>query len=140
VSIGAVKLTIPIDAATSLSTPRSARNRNGAGQFETKLPQLSGLDAAPATAFDVTLLNIGANKIDVIREVRAFTALGLREAKDLVEDAPTILKEDVSWSEAERIWTALEKVGATVSLGPKRRRGNGQSLILPTMGEVRDGL
>lgn len=75
--------------------------------------------AAPAeekTEFDVILLEAGANKIGVIKEVRAITALGLKEAKDLVEGAPKSVKEAVSKADAEEIKKKLEAAGAKVEL------------------------
>ena len=75
--------------------------------------------AAPVeeqTEFTVVLAAIGDKKIEVIKEVRAITALGLKEAKDLVEGAPKPVKEGVSKDEAEKIKAALEKVGAKVEL------------------------
>ena len=75
--------------------------------------------AAPVeeqTEFTVVLSSIGDKKIEVIKEVRAITALGLKEAKDLVEAAPKPVKEGVSKEEAEKIKAALEKVGAKVEL------------------------
>jgi large subunit ribosomal protein L7/L12 len=75
--------------------------------------------AAPVeekTEFTVVLAAIGEKKIEVIKEVRAITALGLKEAKDLVEGAPKSVKEGVSKEEAEKIKAALEKVGAKVEL------------------------
>jgi large subunit ribosomal protein L7/L12 len=66
--------------------------------------------------FTVVLSAIGDKKIEVIKEVRAITALGLKEAKDLVEGAPKPVKEGVSKEEAEKIKAALEKVGAKVEL------------------------
>ena len=75
--------------------------------------------AAPVeeqTEFTVILSAIGDKKIEVIKEVRAITALGLKEAKDLVEAAPKPVKEGVSKEEAEKIKAALEKVGAKVEL------------------------
>ena len=68
------------------------------------------------TEFDVMLMEAGANKINVIKEVRAITGLGLKEAKDLVEGAPKPLKEGVAKDEAEKIKATLEKVGAKVEL------------------------
>ena len=68
------------------------------------------------TEFTVILAAIGDKKIEVIKEVRAITALGLKEAKDLVEGAPKAVKEGVSKEEAEKIKAALEKVGAKVEL------------------------
>jgi large subunit ribosomal protein L7/L12 len=75
--------------------------------------------AAPAeekTEFTVVLAAIGDKKIEVIKEVRALTGLGLKEAKDLVEGAPKPVKEGVTKDEAEKIKATLEKVGAKVEL------------------------
>ena len=75
--------------------------------------------AAPAeekTAFDIILTDGGAQKVQVIKEIRGFTTLGLKEAKDLVEGAPKTLKEGVSKKEAEEIKKKLEAVGAKVEL------------------------
>jgi large subunit ribosomal protein L7/L12 len=76
-------------------------------------------DAAPAeekTEFDVVLVDVGANKIAVIKEVRTITALGLKDAKDLVEAAPKPVKEGVSKDEANKIKEVLEKAGAKVEV------------------------
>ena len=80
--------------------------------------------AAPAAAaaveekteFDVILTSAGAQKINVIKEVRAITGLGLKEAKDLVEGAPKSVKDGVQKAEAEEIKKKLEAAGATVDL------------------------
>jgi large subunit ribosomal protein L7/L12 len=75
--------------------------------------------AAPAeekTEFTVVLASAGAQKINVIKEVRAITSLGLKEAKDLVEGAPKPVKEGVSKDEADKIKKQLEGAGATVEL------------------------
>ena len=79
----------------------------------------SGAAATPVeeqTEFSVILAAIGDKKIEVIKEVRAITALGLKEAKDLVEAAPKPIKEGVSKEEAEKIKAALEKAGAKVEV------------------------
>jgi large subunit ribosomal protein L7/L12 len=68
------------------------------------------------TEFNVILAASGANKINVIKEVRAITSLGLKEAKDLVEGAPKPVKEGVSKDEADKIKKQLEAAGATVEL------------------------
>ncbi|MEJ5083800.1 MULTISPECIES: 50S ribosomal protein L7/L12 [unclassified Ochrobactrum] len=68
------------------------------------------------TEFDVVLVEGGANKINVIKEVRAITGLGLKEAKDLVEAAPKAVKEAASKDEAEKIKAQLEAAGAKVEL------------------------
>lgn len=75
--------------------------------------------AAPVeekTEFDVILANAGAQKINVIKEVRAITSLGLKEAKDLVEGAPKAVKEGVSKDEAAKLKAQLEAAGATVEI------------------------
>ncbi len=75
--------------------------------------------AAPAeeqTEFSVILANAGAKKIQVIKEVRAVTSLGLKEAKDLVDGAPKPVKEGVAKQEAEEIRAKLEAAGATVEI------------------------
>jgi large subunit ribosomal protein L7/L12 len=76
--------------------------------------------AAPAaeekTEFTVMLAAVGEKKIEVIKEVRALTGLGLKEAKDLVEGAPKAVKEGVNKDEAAKIKATLEKVGAKVEL------------------------
>lgn len=80
----------------------------------------AGAGAAPAaeakTEFDVILAASGDNKINVIKEVRAITGLGLKEAKDLVEGAPKPLKEGVAKAQAEEMKKKLEAVGAKVEL------------------------
>jgi len=68
------------------------------------------------TEFNVILAAAGANKINVIKEVRVITGLGLKEAKDLVEGAPKAVKEGVSKDEADKIKKQLEAAGATVEL------------------------
>jgi large subunit ribosomal protein L7/L12 len=78
-----------------------------------------GAAAAPAeekTEFTVVLTAVGEKKIEVIKEVRALTGLGLKEAKDLVEGAPKPVKEDVTKDEAEKVKAQLEKAGAKVEL------------------------
>jgi large subunit ribosomal protein L7/L12 len=80
----------------------------------------AGGEAAEAevekTEFDVVLASFGEKKINVIKEVRAMTGLGLKEAKDLVESAPKAVKEGVSKDEAETLKKKLEEAGATVEL------------------------
>ena len=72
--------------------------------------------AEEKTEFDVILTDAGANKIGVIKEVRAITNLGLKEAKDLVDGAPKEIKKGVAKDEAEKIKKQLEAVGAKVEL------------------------
>jgi large subunit ribosomal protein L7/L12 len=79
----------------------------------------AGGGAAPAeekTEFTVVLASAGDKKIEVIKEVRTLTGLGLKEAKDLVEGAPKTVKEGVNKEEADKIKATLEKVGAKVEL------------------------
>src|SRR5882757_4123254 len=82
-------------------------------------PAAGGAGAAAAeekTEFSVVLASAGDKKIEVIKEVRAITGLGLKEAKDLVEGAPKAVKDGVSKDEAEKIKAQLEKAGAKVEL------------------------
>ncbi len=79
----------------------------------------AGGEAAPAeekTEFDVVLAAVGDKKINVIKEVRAITGLGLKEAKDLVDGAPKPIKEGIAKEEAEELKGKLEAAGATVEL------------------------
>ena len=75
-----------------------------------------GAAAEEKTEFTVVLADVGGKKINVIKEVRAITGLGLKEAKELVESAPKELKEDVSKDEADEIKEKLEAAGAKVEL------------------------
>ncbi|WWO97864.1 MAG: 50S ribosomal protein L7/L12 [Candidatus Dasytiphilus stammeri] len=68
------------------------------------------------TEFDIILSAIGSNKIAVIKAVRSITGLGLKEAKDLVESAPTVIKEGISKGDADGLKKSLEDVGASVEL------------------------
>lgn len=80
---------------------------------------MAGAGGAPAeekTEFDVVLTSAGANKINVIKEVRTITGLGLKEAKDLVEGAPKTVKEAVSKEEADKLKKSLEAAGAQVEV------------------------
>jgi large subunit ribosomal protein L7/L12 len=87
-------------------------------------PMAVAAGAAPAAAkpveekteFTVVLTEAGANKINVIKEIRTITALGLKESKDLVEGAPKTVKEGVTKEEAAKIKEALEKAGAKVEI------------------------
>ena len=106
-----------------------------AAELATKLEETWGVSAAAPVAvaavagapaegeaavekdeFDVVLAAVGDKKINVIKEVRAITGLGLKEAKDLVESAPKPVKEAVGKDEAEELKKKLEEVGATVEL------------------------
>lgn len=85
----------------------AAANTNAAG---------GAAAAADKTDFEVILAAAGDKKIEVIKEVRTFTGLGLKEAKDLVEGAPKSLKKGATKEEADKIKAALEKVGAKVEV------------------------
>lgn len=90
-----------------------------AASFAAAAPAAAGAAAPAAEAkdkFEVVLSAIGDNKINVIKEVRGITGLGLKEAKDLVESAPKSLKSDVAKDEAEEIKKKLEAAGAKVEL------------------------
>ena len=86
------------------------------------MAMVAGPDAGPEaeeeeqTSFKVELKDFGANKIQVIKAVRAATGLGLKEAKGLVDSAPSVIKEDLSKEEAEKLKAELEAAGATVAL------------------------
>ncbi len=93
-----------VSAAAAVAAPAAAGGGAAAPVAEEK------------TEFDVILTGDGGKKINVIKEVRAITALGLTEAKTLVESAPKAVKEGVSKDEAEKIKKQLEDAGATVEL------------------------
>ncbi len=91
----------------------------GGGVVMAAGPAAAGAEAEAVeekTTFDVVLKSFGEKKIQVIKEVRALTALGLKEAKDLVEGAPKLVKEGLNKDEAEAAKKKLEEVGATVEL------------------------
>ena len=92
----------------SAAAPVAVAAAPGAGAAESA--------AEEKTEFDVVLAEAGSNKIAVIKEVRTITALGLKEAKDLVEGAPKPLKQGVAKAEAEEMKKALEAAGAKVEL------------------------
>jgi large subunit ribosomal protein L7/L12 len=82
-------------------------------------PAAAAAEAAPVeeqTEFNLILTSFGANKVSVIKSVRALTGLGLKEAKDAVEGVPTTLKEAISKGEAEAAKKELEEAGATVEI------------------------
>ncbi|CAI7989474.1 50S ribosomal protein L7/L12 [Geodia barretti] len=79
-------------------------------------PSAAGAGDEEQTEFSITLADFGANKINVIKAVREITDLGLREAKELVESAPTRVREGVNKDEADSIKTKLEDAGATVQV------------------------
>src|ERR1700688_1825736 len=93
-----------VSAAAPVAVAAAAGGRAGA------------VAAVEQTEFTVVLATIGEKKINVIKEVRAITGLGLKEAKDLVEGAPKAVKEGVNKDEAEKIKAQLEKAGAKVEL------------------------
>lgn len=93
----------PAQAAVA-AAPAAAGGDGEAGAAEEK------------TAFDVVLAGIGGNKIAVIKEVRSMTGLGLKEAKEIVDEAPNTIKEGVPKDEAEEMRTKLEEAGAEVEL------------------------
>ena len=72
--------------------------------------------AEEKTDFEIVLTSAGANKINVLKEVRTITGLGLKEAKDLVDNAPKAVKEGIKKEEAEEIKKKLEELGATIEL------------------------
>ena len=112
------KLTL-IEAAELVKAMEEKFGVSAAAPVAVAAAPAAGAAAAPAeekTSFDVILASAGANKIAVIKEVRAITNLGLVEAKTLVESAPKPLKEGAKKEEAEEIKAKLEAAGATVEL------------------------
>jgi large subunit ribosomal protein L7/L12 len=87
-----------------------------AASFASAAPAASAAVAEVKDKFEVVLMAAGENKINVIKEVRAITGLGLKEAKDLVEAAPKTVKSDVPTAEAEELKKKLEAAGAKVEL------------------------
>ena len=79
-------------------------------------PAAAGPAAEEKTSFDVVLKNAGANKLNVVKVVKAETGLGLKEAKELVDGAPSTIKEALAKAEAEALKKALEEAGAEVEL------------------------
>ena len=79
-------------------------------------PVVGDVATEEKSEFDLVLVEVGSNKIPVIKEVRTITGLGLKEAKDLVEGAPQPIKKDVAKVEAEEMKNSLEAVGAKVEL------------------------
>ena len=90
----------------------------GGGMMMAAMPGAGGGEEAAEekTEFDVVMTSFGEKKINVIKEVRGITGLGLKEAKDLVEDIPAKIKEGVTKEEAEEVKKALEEAGASIEL------------------------
>ena len=113
------KLTV-MEAAELAKALEEAWGVSAAAAVAVAAPGGGGGDAAPAaeekTEFDVILTGDGGKKIQVIKEVRAITALGLTEAKTLVESAPKAIKEGVNKAEAEEIKSKIEAAGGTVEI------------------------
>src|SRR3569623_1730991 len=112
------KLTV-MEAAELAKALEEAWGVSAAAAVAVAAPAGGGEAAAPAeekTEFDVILTGDGGKKIQVIKEVRAITALGLTEAKTLVEGAPKAVKEGVNKEEAEKLKKQLEEAGATVEI------------------------
>ena len=117
----ALKLTEEMTAIELASYAKAMRDKFGitASPVAVAAAPAAGGGAAVAEAqdaFDVILTNAGANKINVIKEIRAITSLGLKEAKDLVEAAPKPVKTGIKKEEAEEIKKKLEAAGAQVQL------------------------
>ena len=105
--------------AAELSKLLEAKWGVSAAAVAVAAPSAGGAAAAPAaeqTEFTIFLVAAGEKKINVIKEVREITGLGLKEAKDLVEAAPKAVKEGVSKADAEKFKKVLEEAGATVEL------------------------
>jgi large subunit ribosomal protein L7/L12 len=108
-----------LEAAELAKALEEAWGVSAAAAVAVAAPAAGGAEAAPAeeqTEFDVVLTGDGGKKIQVIKEVRAITQLGLADAKALVESAPKAIKEGVSKAEAEEIKKKIEEAGGTVEL------------------------
>jgi large subunit ribosomal protein L7/L12 len=110
-----------LELSQLVKTLESELGVSAAAAMPMAMPMGGGAAAAAApveekTEFTVTLTEIGANKINVIKVVREITALGLKEAKDLVEGAPKAIKEGIPKDEAEAIKKKFEEVGAKVEV------------------------
>jgi len=117
----ALKLTEDMTAIELSSYAKAMRDKFGitASPVAVAAAPAAGGGAAAVeeqTSFDIVLTNVGANKIQVIKEIRTITSLGLKEAKDLVESTPKPVKTGVKKEEAAEIKKKLEAVGATVEL------------------------
>ncbi len=113
--------TLTVMEAAELATLLEEKWGVSAAAAPVAVAAVAGGDAGGAaseekTEFDVVLTSAGASKINVIKEVRGITGLGLKEAKDMVEGAPKAVKEGVSKDEAESLKAKLEEAGATVEL------------------------
>jgi len=108
-----------LELSQLVKTLESELGVSAAAAMPMGMPMGGGGAAAPAeekTEFNVTLTEIGGNKINVIKVVREVTSLGLKEAKDLVESAPKAVKEGVTKDEANAIKKKFEEVGAKVEI------------------------
>jgi len=116
------KIVDDLSALTVLEAAELSKMLEGHWGVSAAAPVAAAAAAAPAEAveekdeFDVVLTAAGDKKINVIKEVRAITGLGLKEAKDLVEGAPKAVKEGTSKGEAEELKKKLEEAGASVEL------------------------
>jgi ribosomal protein L7/L12 len=117
IHVGTIRIEITADATSSRTAekPVYPRRRASNGRF-TSMRAADAQPTAAASGFDVVLVACGDKKIEVIKEVRGCTGIGLFEAKSLVESALIRFRQGVSGEEAERIQAALEKIGATVRL------------------------
>ncbi len=109
------KLTV-VEAAELSKTLEEKWGVTAAAPVAAAAPAQAAEAAADKDEFSVVLASSGSNKIGAIKEVRAFTGLGLKEAKDLVEGAPKELKSGVSKKDAEEVKKKLEAIGAKVEL------------------------
>lgn len=104
------------DLVKKLEDKWGVKAASGGGMMMAAPAATAAAPVAEKTEFTVVLMDSGSNKISVIKEVRAITGLGLKEAKDLVDGAPKNVKEDVSKDEAAKMKEQLEKAGAKVEL------------------------
>ena len=105
-----------VELAAYLKDTHKIEAAAGGGGGMMAAPAAAAVVAEVQTTFDVVLKAAGDKKINVIKEVRAATGLGLKEAKDMVEAAPKVIKEGLTKEDAEKLKKTLEEQGATVEL------------------------
>jgi large subunit ribosomal protein L7/L12 len=115
-SLSALTVVEAADLVKKLEEKWGVKAASGGGMMMAAPAAAAAAPVAEKTEFTVVLMDSGSNKIAVIKEVRAITGLGLKEAKDLVDGAPKNVKEDVSKDEAAKMKEQLEKAGGKVEL------------------------
>lgn len=115
-ALSALSLMEAADLVKQLEEEWGVKAATGGGMMMAMAPGAGAAPAEEKTEFDVKLVDAGANKIQVIKVVREVTGLGLKEAKDLVDGAPKMVKEKISKADAEGVKAKLDAVGAKVEI------------------------